>query len=253
MRLVTIGFSHYCEKARWALDRSKLEYVEEAHAPLLSYASSVRKARSRTVPVLLTDEGAFTDSSDILEYVDPFNPPEKRLYPEHEAMRREVVAIEDKVDITIGPRVRRWAYSWLVREDALVRPLIRATMSRGERVLRPFVEKPILLAIERGLKLSPDLRESLFDKLMVSFEELGAALEGKKYFVGDAFTAADLTFAALVSPCVYPPEQPFPFPPLASLPVGMQKQIEAFRGTRAGTHALQMYREERNAKPFKPE
>ena len=253
MRLVTIGFSHYCEKARSALDRSKLDYVEEAHAPLLSYVPTVRKAKSRTVPVLLTQEGAFTDSSDILEYVDPFNPAEKRLYPEHDGLRKEVVEIEDMIDITIGPRVRRWAYAWLIREDALVRPMIRATMSRGERVLRPVVEKPILLAIERGLRLSPGLRESLFEKLMKSFDEVGQKLEGKKYFVGDSFSAADLAFAALVSPCVLPPEQPFPFPPLASLPVGMQKQIEAFRGTRAGTHALQMYREERNAKPFRAE
>ena len=33
MQLVTIGFSHYCEKARWALDRYGLTYDEERTLP----------------------------------------------------------------------------------------------------------------------------------------------------------------------------------------------------------------------------
>ena len=31
--LITIPLSHYCEKARWALDRVALSYREEPHAP----------------------------------------------------------------------------------------------------------------------------------------------------------------------------------------------------------------------------
>jgi hypothetical protein len=34
-RLVTIGFSHYSEKARWALDISPLRYYESIHSPAL--------------------------------------------------------------------------------------------------------------------------------------------------------------------------------------------------------------------------
>jgi glutathione S-transferase len=33
LRLITIPVSHYCEKARWALTKLKLPYVEEAHMP----------------------------------------------------------------------------------------------------------------------------------------------------------------------------------------------------------------------------
>ena len=32
-RLVTIGISHFCEKARWGLEWTGVRYVEEAHAP----------------------------------------------------------------------------------------------------------------------------------------------------------------------------------------------------------------------------
>ncbi len=30
-RLVTIRYSHYCEKARWALERARVDFVEERH------------------------------------------------------------------------------------------------------------------------------------------------------------------------------------------------------------------------------
>jgi hypothetical protein len=33
LRFITIGLSHYCEKARWALDQSGILYKEDAHPP----------------------------------------------------------------------------------------------------------------------------------------------------------------------------------------------------------------------------
>ena len=33
-RLITIGASHYCEKARWAVQRAGLPFREECHPPL---------------------------------------------------------------------------------------------------------------------------------------------------------------------------------------------------------------------------
>ena len=40
--LITIPLSHYCEKARWALDRVALPYREEPHAPLLHRLATKR-------------------------------------------------------------------------------------------------------------------------------------------------------------------------------------------------------------------
>lgn len=40
-RLVTIGFSHFSEKARWALDQSPLDYEEETHVPALHLSSTL--------------------------------------------------------------------------------------------------------------------------------------------------------------------------------------------------------------------
>ncbi len=69
-RLVTISFSHYCDKARWALDHAGLAYREEAHLPGFHAPAVARAGGTRTTPVLVTDEGVLPDSKDILAWAD---------------------------------------------------------------------------------------------------------------------------------------------------------------------------------------
>ena len=52
--LVTIAFSHFCEKARWALDHAGVRYVEERYAPVAHLVGTVPRGVARpprgTVP-----------------------------------------------------------------------------------------------------------------------------------------------------------------------------------------------------------
>jgi glutaredoxin len=59
LRLVTIPISHYCEKARWALERAGLEYREERHVQGVHQLAARRAGGGITVPVLVTPEGAI--------------------------------------------------------------------------------------------------------------------------------------------------------------------------------------------------
>src|SRR6476646_7361685 len=97
-RLITIGASHYCEKARWALDRAGIGYVERAHAPVLHYASSLGRYRQRTTPILVTPHGTLRDSTDILHHADRFLPDALRLFPSDPDLLREVEELEDSLD-----------------------------------------------------------------------------------------------------------------------------------------------------------
>src|SRR5689334_24896004 len=77
-RLVTIPISHFCEKARWALDRAGVQYAEERHLQLLHVVFSRRAGGHGTVPVLVTEDGAvMADSSDILRWCDARGPAER--------------------------------------------------------------------------------------------------------------------------------------------------------------------------------
>ncbi len=62
--LVTIPISHYCEKARWALDRAGIAYREQPHIQLIHIAAARRAGGGRTVPVLVTGDGATIGDSD---------------------------------------------------------------------------------------------------------------------------------------------------------------------------------------------
>ena len=71
-RIMTIGPSHYCEKARWALDFFGVSYDEEPHPPIIHRGWSLRTGGGRTVPILYAGERVIGDSTDIL-----------RLYRDH--------------------------------------------------------------------------------------------------------------------------------------------------------------------------
>ena len=103
--LITIPISHYCEKARWALDRAGVPFRERAHLQVLHWWP-VRRAGGRwTAPVLVCPDGrALPDSSDILSFADAEG---ARLFP---AGSEEVRVLEREFDDRLGPHGRRWMY-----------------------------------------------------------------------------------------------------------------------------------------------
>src|SRR5438270_13450418 len=67
-RLVTIPISHFCEKARWALDRAGIEYVEQPHVQLVHVFAARLAGGGRTVPVLVTESNVIAESGAILRW-----------------------------------------------------------------------------------------------------------------------------------------------------------------------------------------
>ena len=90
LRLVTIPISHYCEKARWALDRAGLPYREERHVQGIHMLAARRAGGGRTAPVLVTPEESIGESAQILEWVDRRTEPSERLGGDTADTRREV-------------------------------------------------------------------------------------------------------------------------------------------------------------------
>jgi glutathione S-transferase len=73
-------------------------------------------------------------------------------------------------------------------------------------------------------------------------------IEGKRYLVGDRFTAADLAFACMAAPILLPrPEEGYGavLPPLEETPPAFAEVAREMRETPAGRFALRMFRQER--------
>ena len=153
-RLITIGFSHYCEKARWALDRAGVPYVEEAHVPILHWRSSYGAGGGRTVPVLVTPkDGVLRESTDIVRWADGHG---AALYPSAPAERAEVDRWVARFDAQVGPATRRIIYAVLLDgPPAFVNRLLQSTATPMERRILPLAAPLVRGAIRRGLGVTP--------------------------------------------------------------------------------------------------
>ena len=240
-RLITIPISHYCEKARWALDRAGVAYREERHVQIVHRVASRRTGGRGTVPVLVAPEGVFVQSADILAYADRHG---AQLYPD--AMRAEVTALERDFDADLGPEGRRWMYFHLLPRKDLGVAYNCSGVPAWER--RAF---PVMLGVMSGyirhlFAIGPETGAQARAAVQRTFDAVAARLEdGRRYLCGDAFTAADLAFAALAAPAIVPPEYGTPLPQPAQLPAEMAAGVRAFRAHPAGAFASRLFREER--------
>jgi len=244
LELFTIGISHYCENARWALDRAGLEYRESAHPPIVHYMTTLRHGTRRTLPALKTPHGTLVDSTEILHYADRATPG-ARLFPESPTELRETEELENFFDERLGPATRKWAYSWGLRDRALLVKLMQIGATSGEARLLRWSAPAIISFMKKGLGLSESAIDKSQARIAEIFENVGERLAGKKYLVSDRFGAADLTFAALAAPCVLAPNYGLGMAEMGELPEEMQRAIEAMRKTPAGDFALRIYRDHR--------
>jgi glutathione S-transferase len=247
-RLITIPVSHYCERARWALDRADITYVEEGHVPLLHWRATLPH-RTRTVPVLVTAGAVLRSSSEIVRWADARMTGGMHLYPTDPASRREVEELEEHFVAKLGPATRRWAYSYLLNDKRRALEVLSPGAPRAE--VRKFAAgfSVIRHMIRKGMTVTPEGTNRSRERIRAIFSEVGARLrDGARYLVGDRFTAADLTFAALAIPIVAPPQFAW-LPSIDSMRPEMRAEIEAHRATAAGQHALRIYREERPRTP----
>ncbi len=246
LRLITIGFSHYCEKARWALDRSELVYREEDHVPLFHWRGSLGAGGGRTVPVLVTPSAVLRESTQILRFVDEHLPPDRRTIPEDEAQRTEVMQWVDDLDRGLGPAVRRFIYFNLLRDPKAMAELLSSTGPAWERKLARVMFPVLRAGIVRGLKITPESAERSRQRIDSTFAAVESRLaDGRRFLVGDRFSAADLTLAALAVPLIQPSQAGFDRPTRAAAIPGVAAAVAAARATPAGQHILRMYAEQR--------
>jgi len=245
--LVTIPFSHFCEKARWALDHAGVSYDEEGHVPGLHRIAVKRTGSPRTsVPVLVTNERVLADSTDILGYANASAPPEKALFPAAAKARAEVEALENELDEGLGPHIRRVLYFYLLPRRSLALTLMDQRTPRWERTAARAIFPLLRAGMRRFMRIDARTANESRDEVLRTFDAIERRLaDGRPYLVGDRFTAADLTFASLAGPGVMPPEHLVKFPPIDALPEPAADLMREIQARPVGAFLRRMYRERR--------
>ena len=242
LRLITIPISHYCEKARWALERAGIAYREERHLQGIHQIVARRTGGGRTVPVLVTPDGVLTESEQIVSWADERTPVEHRLYPGEPDARAEVDRLCRRLDSEFGPRTRRLMYVHMLRERELMLSFNNAGARRWEdRVMRlgwPVVVRYAAwhLGIKPGIEVEDE--EAVWRELDFI---AGLLAYGRPYFCGERFGAADLTFAALSAAAIVPPIYGTPLPQPDVLPAPTAALVERARDHPAGRYALNLF------------
>jgi glutathione S-transferase len=207
-----LPISHYSEKVRWALDWKRVPHARRVMPPGMHPFGGLLLTGGRqiTMPVLVLEDGRRVgDSTAIIAELEALSP-SRSLYPAGADERDRALALEDWFDENVGPHARRWAFHVLLTEpEAMEAFAIKQTEWAPFRV-PPEVFGPIA-------KVFLDVRYSTDDeagvsesrqKLLDGLDRLEGELSGP-FLVGDRFSVADLTAAALLYPLVLPPEGPW--------------------------------------------
>jgi glutathione S-transferase len=241
LRLVTIPISHYCEKARWALQRAGLQYREEPHVQGLHRLYARRAGGSSTVPVLVTPEGAIGESERILQYCDRGLPEPRRLLPGDEELRREALALARRFDAGLGPAGRRLIYVRMFAQPELLLSYNNQGVPPWEDHLLRHSLPLARRLIDRVLRIEPGVEAA--DEALV-WRELdfvaGLLADGRPHLLGERFTAADLTFASLAAPVVMPRAYGWGLPRPDELDVATAAIVGRGREHPAGAYALRL-------------
>ena len=234
--------SHFNEKARWALDFKRVPHIRHSLIPGFHVATVKRMTGKTHVPVLKLNGTAVSDSSKIIEALERAYP-DPALYPADPDQRRRALELEDFFDEELGPYIRRWIFHVILPYPKFVRAAFVSHASPAAQLAHRAMSPLFGVIMRRQIDISPATAEVARSKTMAAMDRLEHELQPSGYLVGDRFTVADLTAAALLSPLVRPPE--FPYKAAGPLPEPLVEIRDAVSTHPAFKWTLQIYRQHR--------
>ncbi len=209
--LYLFAISHFCEKARWALDRVGIEYRGQYLAPVLHRRFAKKLGLSTSsVPILEAGETVVQGSSAIMDWAEKQRAPEApSLLPENDVLS-SAEAVERRLDGVMGVHVRRYYYSEaLVEYPQTVKPVFVANLSGGQKLFLELawglIRKLMIARMDLGSLQGIQSRELIEQELNWLDDLLG---DGRRFLVGERFSRVDITAASLLAPLIKPENHP---------------------------------------------
>jgi len=103
--MISVRADPYCELTRWILDRRRIPYVEDCHAPVF-HLLATRRYGGRDVPVLDTGETALLNAREIVQYYEARARLDQRFNPIDAEARIEAKELVDLFYDKFGVSVR---------------------------------------------------------------------------------------------------------------------------------------------------
>jgi glutathione S-transferase len=231
--------SHYNEKARWALDWKGVPHVRRALLPGWHLLPLLARTGQKQVPVLELDGRTIPDSTAIIAALES-RWPDPPLHPADPDARRRALDLEDWLDVELGPHIRRAAFHHALPDADFA----CAVLAMGEDGMRRALYRatfPLTRALMRFDMGIDDARAAdSLTRTRAAMDRIAREIGPSGHLVGDAFSVADLTAAALLAPLVGPAEFPYPWP--EGQPEPMLALRREARAHEAGAWVIETYR-----------
>jgi len=239
-----LELSHYNEKVRWTLDYKRIPHLRRSLLPGLHILAAKRlTGGDETTPVLTLDGRSIGDSTRIIAALEE-RWPRPPLYPEDPEQRRRALELEEFFDEQLGPHIRRAVYHVLLQHPEIVVPLFVRGQRLPARLLIRGAFPLMKVGMRRRLRVYPDAAQDSREMTVAAMDRLEVELGPSGYLVGDSFTVADLTAAALFYPAIRPAK--FPYPSVSTVPESGREFLDSLAQRPGGRWVAEIYERHRS-------
>jgi|SRR5882757_11142 len=222
--LYQLHWSHYVEKVRWALDFKGVEWQAVDVDPFSKREMRHLECQATLVPTIhdQTTGAMLGESTSIIEYLEQTCP----TPPLYAGNRDEIKRWMLWLDSTLGLGARRLAYTQLALEYPGYLPSLFLPKMSARGIKASIAGKIIAGVLTRRFRFRYNRADGVFEQVEQCLLLAAQRLSSRHYLVGESFTAADLTLAALMRPVVVVPYF-FEHPRLQGLFEWRKKQLLA--------------------------
>ena len=192
-KLITMYGSPWSERVRWAFAFKKLPYEKQNYEAGVDEAAVKKLTGQAMVPVLITGDKVIPDSSAILDWLEVTRP-EPALLPKSAKDRAMVTLWEEIALNALGPHGRTLITGRLLHIDD----------PEAQKSGKYFAEK------YGYSEFAEEQSRLTVARILTSLRD---TLSGRQYLVGDTFTRADVTVAAMLMLLKAAPQEYFVFTP----------------------------------------
>jgi glutathione S-transferase len=203
--LYDFTFSHYSEKARWALDFKGIPYTARHLLPGFHLRTTRKLAPRSFVPILKTDDAVIQGSNEIITFLDQAFP-DRRLTPSDPRDAITAIDWEKYLDEEIGVTLRLWFYYYALPDRGRALRFLCADAPWLQRSLFALSYSALRRVMTDRMNITAENASVAQRRFMVAFDRLDQALERGPFLVGNRFSRADLTACALLWPMCRPGE-----------------------------------------------
>lgn len=239
--LYIFTISHYCEKARWALETLDVAYTARPIAPGLHVKKAKKLGLKRgSLPYLTDGSDVIQGSASIIDWAESRSG--ITLDAGDSAAVREV---EARLDDVSGVHVRRMFYSEAIPHyPETVLPIFEKDLGFIPKMIVRKKWPLVCSLMIKGMDLGDSQGLESQNILEGELDWLDDLLsDGRQYLIGDTFSRADITAASLLGPLVNPPKHPAYG--LIGLPPNVSKTVASWAERPALKYVSRIYADHR--------